>query len=171
MSETSERGSATDSPPGQGAAMDLARFRSIVEAYGGAPSHWPEDERDQALAFQAASAEARVLVEREAALDALLDLQPGLKPDAALFGRILDSAPKAGASQRDKTAGWFAGFQSAVGGFFRPVAVLAASALLGLVLGFVTPQMDRGMSASAEEDLLSVFDGRMFDVVPSGEMP
>ncbi len=48
--------------------MELARFHTILNAYGAAPERWPRDERDAALALTLASvtaaralAEARIL--------------------------------------------------------------------------------------------------------------
>lgn len=62
--------------------MTLERFRAVLQAYGGDPKSWPEDERTAAQALLATSNEAQALVDAETDLDqALQTLPPVREPD------------------------------------------------------------------------------------------
>lgn len=54
-------------------------FKSLIAAYGGDPSRWPEDRQDQALTF-AATDKGKTLLSEEALLDDLLAANPEPKP-------------------------------------------------------------------------------------------
>ncbi len=102
----------------------LARFESLLDAYGAEPRRWPHDRRAAAEALLARSPEARALQAAAARLDTLLDAS-GVEPAPAhLLGRVLAAAPQA----RRARGGWLAAF-------WKPAAGLAAAALLGVALG------------------------------------
>lgn len=84
----------------------LARLQVLLDAYGGAPARWPDDERDAALALLERSAEARALRDEAARLDAVLDLLPAAEPSPELEERIVAAARRAGppAAQPDRVA-------------------------------------------------------------------
>jgi hypothetical protein len=100
--------------------MDEARIAAILAAYGADPARWPEAERHAAQAWAAANAARFEALAADArAVDALLasdarDSAPG----DLLRARILRAAPKPGAFG------------------VRAVAALAASAVLGVLIGF-----------------------------------
>ncbi|ALM86190.1 hypothetical protein [Bordetella sp. N] len=79
--------------------MTPDRFRTIVEAYGAEPRRWPAAERGAAQAWaDAHRAEAAAILAAAAPLDAWLAQDAAAAPDAALFERIVASAPAAVAS-------------------------------------------------------------------------
>jgi hypothetical protein len=98
--------------------MNEARFRAILDAYGGDPRRWPLEERAAASAFAATTEGGIALAEAEA-LDRMLDLATPSPPSDLLARRILAAAP----SRR----------------FAVPCAAsgaLAAALLLGVLFGF-----------------------------------
>jgi hypothetical protein len=68
--------------------MDLERFSQLVEAYGGDPQHWAEDERAAALDFLQHSAHAKFLQQEALKLDHLLSFLPEVSASATLEQRI-----------------------------------------------------------------------------------
>jgi hypothetical protein len=99
--------------------MNTERFKAIVEAYGGDPKRWPEAERAEAQAFAQTPDAAAILAEARV-LDAALDASDEPAPVSLAFVRdAIASAPK----QRAPLS-------------WRPIAAMAACALLGLALGF-----------------------------------
>ena len=69
--------------------LALARFRELVGAYGGRLELWPEAEVNAARELVAVSAEARALVEEEAAFDrALVAASAPLEVPATLLRRL-----------------------------------------------------------------------------------
>ena len=60
--------------------MTPERFTTMVDAYGGAPERWPDGERDEALAYLAATPAGRALVPK---LSALAD-----RNDEEFFGHL-----------------------------------------------------------------------------------
>ena len=100
--------------------MNRERFEQILDAYGADPRRWPETERAAALAFRDAHAGEEAIALGEARqLDALLDVaREAPAPSDLLAARVLKSAPK------HAGVGW------------KPIAALAACAVLGVVAGF-----------------------------------
>ncbi len=79
----------SDDPTHAGApALSLDRFRAIVESRGAASSRWPTAERAAMRALAGASAEARTLLEDEAALDGRLDSLAAPPPSDLLVARL-----------------------------------------------------------------------------------
>jgi hypothetical protein len=74
----------------------LTRLSELLDAYGGAPERWPDEERDAALALLARSTEARALRDQAARLDALLDRLPAALPSPGLEDRIVAAARREG---------------------------------------------------------------------------
>lgn len=131
--------------------MSLARFASIVDAYGAVPDRWPPVERDAALALLEASLEARALLERAATLDRLLDALPAPGPSAALRAAILRRAPgRARLTARSVVASRAA------------AAALAASLVLGMVAGAALAL------ATATDVGVDVLQLALFDDHPAG---
>ena len=100
--------------------MNAERFAAIVEAYGAEPRRWPESERADAEAF-AARPEARSILADARALDVMLDATDAPAPvNLGFMRQALASAPKA----PTPAVSW------------RPVAAMAACAVIGVALGF-----------------------------------
>ena len=74
--------------------MDLARFETLCDAYGGEIAHWPQAERDAALKLAAHDPAAAACLAEARALDGVLAQSSPQAPSAALRDRILDSAPR-----------------------------------------------------------------------------
>jgi hypothetical protein len=113
-------------------SMSLARFASILDAYGAAPRRWPAAERAAAEALLAESPEARAMLEKAAELDRLLDAAEPPAPSATLRAKILEAAP--GRVVRSR-ARWRRVPASPAARRFAAAAALAASLVLGMVTG------------------------------------
>lgn len=102
--------------------MNRERFEQLLDAYGADPRRWPEAERADALAFRDAHAsEEESALTQARQLDALLDVaRETAAPSDLLAARVLKAAPKPGSG----SIGW------------KPMAALAACAVLGIVAGF-----------------------------------
>ena len=101
--------------------MTLDRFDSLCAAWGSDLDRWPAAERDAAVNLIAASAEARALQERAAALDDLLDEYTIAPADQVLVQRVLSMAsapgtPPTGARPFRHLAGRLAWWWSMVAG-------------------------------------------------------
>jgi ferric-dicitrate binding protein FerR (iron transport regulator) len=121
--------------------MDEARFRALIDAYGGDPRRWPDAERAAALAFAAAHPASKALLEAAQSLDAALDLGDRPAPSDLLARRILAAAPRPQARS----------LRIAYGG-------LAAALCVGVLLGFGGV---RAVSDGREAEALftAAFDG------------
>lgn len=97
------------------------RFADLAEAYGGDMARWPAAERVGAAAFVASAPdEAAAILAAARALDAWLDALPApAGPSELLARRLLKAAPKPAAALG--ASAW---------------AAMAASALIGVVVGF-----------------------------------
>ena len=106
----------------------MTRFQALLEAYGAEPGRWPAQERAEAQALLATSAEAAALREAAARLDALLDLAPAPAPArlsvSALAERVTRQAQERIAPYRPLTD-WL----------WVRAAGLAAAAIIGFVVG------------------------------------
>jgi hypothetical protein len=97
--------------------MDLTRFKACSDAYGANRRHWPPGEH--ALYDRIAStAEGAAIFADAERTDRFLDELEVAQPDPGVMARIAAAG----------TPGWRR--------FARPVAALAASAVLGFVVGF-----------------------------------
>jgi hypothetical protein len=112
--------------------MEIERFKALIDAYGAAVARWPADEREAALSFAETDAEARRLLQDEAALDRLLDAADTLPATRALEDRILAAFPERPPQTRRR---WLA----ALAEHWIPSAAIACSLALGLLLGAALP--------------------------------
>lgn len=121
--------------------MELERFRVLVEAYGAAPEHWPDEDREAAQALLAESEDARTLLREAELLDGALDLVEAPAPSPELARRVEDMVyQRPAATARRPIAGpWLAHRLRAWRAAWRP-AVLAASGALGLAVGIAAAQ-------------------------------
>lgn len=112
-------------------AMQMKRFRHLIDAYGGDIARWPEPERAGAEALLQASAEARRWRDEAAALDrslrSALDVGPSGDQIDRVLGRLEDLPPQFGlldgALPAPMRRPWV------------PAALLAATMAIGFVLG------------------------------------
>ncbi len=74
--------------------MTPDRLDAILAAYGAAPSHWPEAEREAAEALIARSEPARAKLAAAAHLDRLLDAAPPVPDADALAARLRAMMPE-----------------------------------------------------------------------------
>ncbi|HWA71592.1 MAG TPA: hypothetical protein VG937_04650 [Polyangiaceae bacterium] len=105
--------------------MTLARFRTLVEAYGGELSRWPEKERGAAKVLLESSEPARAALAEEVELDRALDAlsAPDLSP--ALARRLNEIPIRAPAKSRRLP------FKR----LWAPALAWAAAAAIGIALG------------------------------------
>lgn len=120
-----------------------ARFRQIVDTYGAVPAHWPDDERDAAIAASAWPDNSLLL--REAAeLDELLASHEVRLPGAATIHRIAATASR---SHLRWSFSWL------------QTATFAGTGLAGIVLGaLVTPAVVDGSSAMENGSYAMTYD-------------
>lgn len=115
--------------------MTKDRVRALLAAYGADPALWPETER--AAALQLARADPRLAAEmaEAAALDALLDALPTPAPSPALRVGLKAIPDRTALRWADRLAAFWP-----FGAPWRPAAGLVAAALVGIVVGFATPE-------------------------------
>ncbi|HVY83809.1 MAG TPA: hypothetical protein VG943_01645 [Caulobacterales bacterium] len=106
--------------------MDAARFEAIVAAYGADAARWPEAERAAAQAFAQTSSEAQAILAEAHALDALLAADADEAPVSVTLTRRLMRTIPSPSPQR----------------VWGVAAALAACAVLGVVVGYNSPQGD-----------------------------
>ncbi len=74
--------------------MDLTRFNTLCDAYGGDMTRWPAAERAPAAALAAADPAAAQALADAQTLDGILHLSRAPAPSMALRDRILAAAPR-----------------------------------------------------------------------------
>jgi hypothetical protein len=113
--------------------MTIDRLQTILDAYGAVPSHWPEEEREAAMALIAQSPQARAAVAAAGALDAAINAYENpaehainpLKLVAAITAHPQDGARRTLARPAARiTIGW------------PNLAGLAAAAVAGFLVGW-----------------------------------
>ena len=109
--------------------MDLARFETLVAAYGATPNRWPEEERDAAEAFARTNARAAALLAEADAIDAMLFAHKVAEPSRTLRAMVIEAAPnKRRLAGRAKL--WWSGLALALAGASGMLAGSAATAAL-----------------------------------------
>lgn len=83
--------------------MTLARVTALIDAYGGDPARWPDDERDAALALCDTNADAARLRDEARALDRVLAKAPDFEATPALAARVAEIPARAA---RDAAPAW-----------------------------------------------------------------
>lgn len=146
--------------------MTLDRFSLLIEAYGADAGRWPDAERAAAHALLACSAEAQAMIEREHALDVLLDTVQAPQPSAGLQAKIMAAAPRrASAPSHVQTETGLRGvFAGAIGAvmpdMWRPASVFGMAAVLGVVLGLnmmgpLSRAMTTTTTTTTQDDVLA----------------
>ena len=121
--------------------MNLERFQTLADAYGGSISRWPTDVQDQAYAFTAsAPVQAAEALAEARALDEQLDEADRLSPSHALRQRIIDAAPRARVA-RSPFQRWLTGAGVGIG--------LTTAACAGIVVG-----VDLSATSAGEDAML-----------------
>lgn len=112
------------------------RVLELIEAFGGEPGGWPEDEREAAAAFIAADPDMFDDALRAArALDSILFREFIPEPSAALAEQILAAAPAAKRAVKPNLLGTLAGMIFPQGVRW-PAGAALASLSMGLVGGY-----------------------------------
>jgi hypothetical protein len=114
----------------EGRAIDAARFRELLSAYGADFARWPESEVASARAFLATSRDAARWLEEERNLDAMLDAVPSVDASPLLLRKVAEIPVR---HPRD---GWL----SALARARTWIIGAAAMAAMGLVVGSVIPE-------------------------------
>jgi anti-sigma factor RsiW len=109
--------------------MDLARFETLVAAYGATPNRWPAEERDAAQAFAHADARAAALLAEADAIDALLFAHRAPEPSRTLRAAVIESATKRRRPLRGPRL-WWSGIALALAAGGGMLAGSAATAAL-----------------------------------------
>jgi hypothetical protein len=115
------------------------RLRTILDAYGANPSRWPQDERAKMEAFIHARANEADLNEA-LAVDRALDAAPGVVASATLSARIMESFDNiASRPSIRRLVNVVANLVWPGAPVWQPSAALAASLIVGLALGVLSP--------------------------------
>lgn len=121
--------------------MNLERFQTLAEAYGGSIARWPLAEQDAAYRLLAMVPDvAGELLAAARDLDEDLDAAGRPSPSRALRQRILEAAPRARAV-RTSFQRWVTGAGVGIG--------LAAATAAGLVIG-----VNVSMASAGEDAML-----------------
>ena len=117
--------------------MTPERFRSLTEAYGAMPEHWPQAERADAEALLAQRhPDALAALAEAGSLDLLLSAHAVVAPETELIRRIVESSPAGSSSRKPawKKPNWWlsgAGFVGAgVAGIAAGVLVMSLATSL-----------------------------------------
>ena len=134
--------------------MNIERVKTIIEAYGGDPSRWPQDERNEALAMLEQSDELELLMNDARQLDALLDaISPADAPNHALRAQILRIAKGSSAPTTiERLLEWLLD-GTPTERVLRPAMASLLPLLLGFAIGVVTP--DNGVNEVLAQDALA----------------
>lgn len=137
-------------------AMDLQRLEALLDAYGADPARWPAAERAAALALLAADTAAQARLEQARQLDRALDrLPPAPAPAGDLAARIRAAARQQGAPVAPALVPIPANGNRAP---WRFTMALAASAVIGLWLGFATSPFTASDTATIDLAILDQQD-------------
>ena len=139
--------------------MKFRRFRTLVTAYGGDPSRWPMNERQDALRFLKASARARALIDEAEQLDKVLAGLVVAPAEPALRETILDVPNRArpvvsGAARTRHRRAW------------APAATLAAAGVLGFAIGMTNILPTTNADNSADLSALVYGPDTIDEVMP-----
>lgn len=115
--------------------MTEDRVRDLLAAYGADAERWPEAEREPARRLVESDPGLASEIAEAAALDTLLDAMPVPAPSPALRVRLKAIPDRAPARWADRLAALWP-----FGPPWRPAAGLVAAALVGVLVGFTTPQ-------------------------------
>jgi len=124
------------------------RFEALLAAYGANPARWPQDERAQVEAFIHANANHESLLVDAGAIDRALDAVPVASFSAELSARILDGFERI--SARPSVRRFINVAANIVwpgAPVWQPSAALAASLVVGLMLGVMLPLGSQAQSA------------------------
>lgn len=132
--------------------MNLDRFQTLADAFGGLISRWPADLQDEAFAFTASSPdEAAVALASALDLDEDLDAVERPSPSHALRQSIISSAPRARPARRPFQR-WLTGAGVGIG--------LVTAAAAGIVIG-----VDLSATSAGEDAVLlaAVYSSGLLD--------
>jgi len=121
--------------------MNLQRFSQMLDAYGGDPRRWSENERAAALDFLQHSEQARVLQQQALRLDQLLAVLPEVSASATLEQRIFNSIKS---PVSEPLPAWQIRLQALWEQYFsdsgwRVVAACGLPLLVGVAVGLALP--------------------------------
>jgi hypothetical protein len=120
-----------------GKALDLDRFRTIVDAYGTDPSKWPEAERQAALTLLVSSSDADAVVNDATQLDRMLDHMPVVDPSPELERSIaaIPDSPVSTSNRIGLDSRWTAVHATAL---WKSAVAATLAVVLGIITGVAT---------------------------------
>ena len=126
-------------------AVTLDRLVQLLDAYGGEPARWPEQERAAALQLLAASPEAQTMQRTALELDSALDLD--VLPDVAsnaLRARVLEIPIRH--PREERGTGWSWGWS------WKRNWMFGLFALTPCVIGFLSGTLLMDPSSDADDE-------------------
>ncbi len=135
--------------------MDMERFRRILDAYGGEPRRWPQEERSAALELVKSVPEASRLRERALAFDLILDKVPAEEPSPALRAAVLASRARVRPPLWKRSVNFLGEHFAGRIAWRMTAPVLTISLLFGVFLGIF------GMTGNTSASLTDSWSGAL----------
>lgn len=126
--------------------LDLQRFQEWLDVYGAELDRWPASLQAEGRTYLAESEDARRMWEASSFLEAQLAALPPLEPSAELLRSVREIPLR---HPRPAGEGWLAWWPW--GSVFKTGAALAAAALMGLVAGSVSENLDLPLAGLTED--------------------
>ncbi|MDN4587860.1 hypothetical protein DBA29_05020 [Xenophilus aerolatus] len=133
--------------------MTPERFADLAQAWGSRIARWPAEERDAAEQLLRRTPMLQAVLDREAALDHVLDAHTVPAPSAALVAAVEAGAPRPARApgRRPRTTWWPSTGWSGAGAAGLGLAGVAAGALAGVLLVSAALDAVGPMHAAATE--------------------
>ncbi|MFN3230701.1 MAG: hypothetical protein ACE363_00930 [Alphaproteobacteria bacterium] len=150
--------------------MILEELKTLIDAYGGDPSRWPDDRRGAAEALVASSREAQALVAEARQLDGLLEQVAPAEPSTALLsaiGAIPDQVKQDRPQQQASTMG-STGWGFSLRRAFAPMLGAAAALLLGFYVGTLNVVPVEAPFQVADAEVVDLADYVFGEDLPEG---
>jgi hypothetical protein len=130
--------------------LDITRFATLAETWGGNIERWPALERTAARRIAATDAGKAILAEARKVDDLIVDAMPGISEERlsrAMHAVIADLAQTTAALPRSWIPSWL-----------TPAASFICAAAVGVWLGFADPVALLGNGAGTASVLTLIFD-------------
>lgn len=136
-----------------GSAVNEARVKTLIDAYGADPARWPQEERAEAAALLARLPELEAYRNEALLLDTLLETHETALPDAALIERVVAARPR---GPRENPLRALIKFLLPDEAAWLPAGALAASMAFGIYVGMSGVFMPAASDTETQAALMSL---------------
>lgn len=136
-----------------GSAVNEARVKTLIDAYGADPARWPQEERAEAAALLARLPELEAYRNEALLLDTLLKAHAAALPDAALIERVVAARPR---RARENPLRALIEFLLPGEAAWIPAGALAASMAFGIYVGMSGAFMPAASDTETQAALMSL---------------